>query len=189
MAKLTLPLQRHINEALETFSSHHTGHDGKSLRRLIPRNKLPYLYRNFLAGKETPDDQPGLLLHKFVSSDAKDELHNHPWRWAVSFILTGSYRETRSNPMRGDYMKHKQVLLGPPQTDDFSAGDHNFIGADTFHSVQLLSEEVWTLFLHGPRIQHWAFVPAIHDGTLQTMRVIKTRTFNARKAVHGSRSM
>ena len=33
----------------------------------------------------------GVYLHRFHRPDIDQHLHNHPWRWAASLILNGSY--------------------------------------------------------------------------------------------------
>ncbi len=189
---ITPPLAGVISDALEVFASLHSNLKGESLRALIPRQDrkkrskpVPYLYRNFLAGKEVPVEQPGLLLHKFVSSDLDGELHNHPWRWSVSFILTGRYREHRSTPRNKDFKKKKQILFKPPTVQEFGPGDHNFIAANDFHRVELLTDEVWTLFLHGPRTQTWGFAPEVF-GEKASFKIIKNRTFRSRKRVRNA---
>lgn len=41
---------------------------------------------------------PNLYLHRFLRPDEDGELHNHPWRWAVSVMLAGGYAEERLAP-------------------------------------------------------------------------------------------
>lgn len=175
-----------VGSALERFASMHSDLRGESLRRLIPRKEegkeIPYLYRNFLAGKETEDGEPGILLHKFVASDKIGEIHNHPWRWSVSFILLGAYRESRSMPKRGDFIEKGEIEFREIQTRDLLAGDINYIDANDFHRVELLDKEVWTLFVHGPRTQTWGFAKAIANETVPYRNVV-SRTFRSREKV------
>lgn len=88
-----------------------------------------------------------IFLHCFHASDEATP-HNHPWKWAVSFICAGRYREFRPTVLPTD---------GNENVRDFKPGDINIIRAGDFHHVELLTDRVWTLFIHGKRIQHWGF--------------------------------
>ena len=63
----------------------------------IRPQEYPYLERYFVAGWSPRNRRtgPALFLHHFVASDPDDEVHNHPWGWSSSLILTGGYREYR----------------------------------------------------------------------------------------------
>lgn len=107
--------------------------------RLISDDGTPYLERYYL----------GTLLgwrfylHRFVGSDPARGLHDHPWRRAVSLILSGSYWEERRQDVR--LVRWFNRLTG-----------------DTFHRVVLRRQvsvdldgelherdlPVWTLFAH-----------------------------------------
>ena len=56
----------------------------------------------------------------------------------------------------------------------------NIIKANTFHRVELLTPEVWTLFIHGPRVQPWGFVKEGSYGVPLEMRVVHGKTSEAR---------
>jgi len=172
---MSIPLAKAISEALEKFAA-------RGERRLIPRGKdqIAYLYRNFLEGKPAPDGEPGLLLHKFVASDTFEQLHNHPWTWSVSFILEGSYRETRE--VIQTRQGNGKILLRRQWQRDFKPGDHNYIARNDFHRVDLISNHVWTLFLHGPREGDWSFVPENY-GEFVIPRMVTKRTFDVREKV------
>jgi len=86
----------------------------------------------------------GLYLHCFHRSDDDGALHNHPWRWAVSLVLKGGYSEERRV---GDMVVRRRV---EPWTI-------NFLTHDTFHRVDLVRGDAWTLFLVGPVVQSWGF--------------------------------
>jgi len=88
---------------------------------------------------------PRVHLHRFHRSDEDQELHNHPWRWAAGVILAGGYREERR--VAGDVVAVRVVR----------PGSLNLIHGDTFHRVELLDGECWTLFLTGSRNQEWGF--------------------------------
>lgn len=90
------------------------------------------------------DKRWGLYLHRFHRGDDDVELHNHPWRWALSLILAGGYVEERRV---GDAVIVRKVC----------PGTLNRIDADDFHRVDLLEHDAWSLFLVGPKFQGWGF--------------------------------
>lgn len=102
-----------------------------------------YLYRYTLRDL---DDGGYVYLHRFMRSDADQELHNHPWS-ATSLILAGGYREER---------RDARVVTGVAW-QDYRPGDVNIIAPDTFHRVDLLEHDCWTLCTVGPRVQDWGF--------------------------------
>lgn len=122
--------------------------------REISDGNTPYLERYYL----------GSLLgwrfyiHRFVGSDPDRGLHDHPWRFAISLILSGWYlEETRTGIHRVRWL--------------------NFLTADTFHRVILppvmvpscnalckyvphptQRQECWTLFAHtAGDAKRWGF--------------------------------
>lgn len=101
--------------------------------------------------------RPALYLHYFFRGDHDREIHNHPWSWAVSLVLTGGYVEERYDGPLGSIerrrLKHRR--LGP--------GSVNFIRHDTYHRVTMIDRTAWTLFMAGPRVptkrgEDWGFV-------------------------------
>lgn len=113
----------------------------------------PYLSRFYLVRKRQPDrdDDSGngrfsLYLHYFYRGDEDWALHNHPWGFSMSLILTNGYIEERWTP--GGIKKH---ILRP--------GSINIIRSNDFHRVDLIHPErgAWTLFLTGRRVQEWGF--------------------------------
>lgn len=110
----------------------------------------PYRTRYYLLG--TPRNAGAkasngweVYLHCFHTSDDAEEFHNHPWKWALSVILSGGYREVRLMP-RGVSFR------------DLSPGSINMLKSTDFHRIDLYSKECWTLFITGPRIQDWGFL-------------------------------
>ena len=91
-----------------------------------------------------------VYLHRFVASDPGRGLHNHPWRRAVSLLLSGSYLETRMLGAAED-----NVL----QTRCLRPGNLNLISGETFHRVNLpAGHEAWSLFIHAPKAKGWGFI-------------------------------
>ncbi len=85
-----------------------------------------------------------VYLNRFERGDEDLELHDHPWCWAVSLILSGGYVEERRDG-------------GCIESRVFAPGNLNLIWADTFHRVDGVQADTWTLFLAGPRVQKWHF--------------------------------
>lgn len=127
--------------------------------------KSPYLSRYYVIGRERglesvdPSDPPrarrarkvlwparhhGMYLHHFHRGDDEMELHSHPWKWAVAVILAGGYVEERRVGVR----VHRRIC---------KPGHVSFIGQNTFHRVELLEHDAWTLFVCGPKVARWGF--------------------------------
>ncbi len=86
-----------------------------------------------------------VFLHHFHRGDEDYELHNHPWLFAVSLILVNGYCEWR-RPNEG---RIKPVVFLP--------GALNFIWPGTYHRVDLLGPDVWSIMVAGPSVQDWGF--------------------------------
>lgn len=129
----------------------------------------PYLSRWYLLGRPTmpdgshpftedgspregiqdPDRPFAVFLHKFHRGDDDLELHNHPWAWSMAIVLSGGYREERRRgaPETGGCVFVRDVR--PPAI--------NIIHHDTFHRVELLEADAWSIFVAGTREKGWGF--------------------------------
>lgn len=119
--------------------------------KIIHENGTPYLERYYLFSIY----KLRFYLHRFVASDPDRGLHNHPWRWAISFILLGEYLEI----LEGRYKIIRWF---------------NFITGDKFHRVKLShylsgqEKEVWTLFIHPNNYsKDWGFMRPDAQGILK----------------------
>ncbi len=128
--------------------------------RLITRgDDQPYLLRHYLRRhSEHFKKLPGLYLHCFLASDDEDELHNHPFQWSLSLILSGGYFEDRvvwwnRSWKPGDPGEPMEI-----QRKEIKPFRLNFIRANDYHRVDLRDGRAWTLFLAGPRTQDWGFL-------------------------------
>ncbi len=82
-----------------------------------------------------------LYIHHFHRPDADDAPHNHPWKWAFSFILVGGYWEYRAYENGEWNLKWKAPFT------------FNFIPHSIYHRVDKMRfRESWTLFFAGPRV-------------------------------------
>jgi hypothetical protein len=114
-----------------------------------PQGK-PYLTRYYLFGADRKFGN--IFLHHFHSSDldVSDNgtylLHNHPF-WGLSLILVGGYIEERRQP--DDTITKKKFL----------PWSFNLVKHETFHRVELLQQDGWSLFITGSRTDErsWGF--------------------------------
>ena len=90
---------------------------------------------------------PGLYLHRFFRGDQDRELHNHPWLWSFSFVLTGGYVEERLTRTGVRFKERKPLRF-------------NFLLGNTFHRVDLVNKQsgAWTLFCSGSEVKDWGFM-------------------------------
>lgn len=137
--------------------------------------KTPYLSRYYIKGGPrmadgsspfNPDGSPkkdaiwpdgiGIYLHRFHKSDADGAVHNHPWKWAISLILSGGYWE--------DYVDDDED--NPTvRTRCLKVFDVNRISHNTFHRVDLRDTECWSLFITGPKVSSWGFRTFYHHNS------------------------
>jgi hypothetical protein len=104
--------------------------------REIKHQGQPYMERYYVA---TLFGYWRVYIHRFVGSDP-DGLHSHPWRWGATVILAGWYLEQRR-------FGHRVVRWG------------GIVNGDTFHRViKPEGADVWTLFVHSPRVMNWGFL-------------------------------
>lgn len=129
---------------------------GKLRSRMIENEKgEAYLQRYVIYGWIPGDDNKSrpvnIYLHRFFRPDDDRAVHNHPWHWAVSFILTGGYSEQVRRLNRYDEPALFERRLDAPNV--------NVIKGDTFHRITELHGETWTLFIaskkHG---RSWGFM-------------------------------
>lgn len=128
-------------------------------------NADPYLLRIYLTphqddeiGKPKRDRKlPGVFLHYFFRGDHDRELHNHPWKWAWSVILTKGYIEERLSRGAG--------LLGADihYSRRIRVFGVNVIRQNDYHRVILDRGPCWTLFVAGPQVpavrgEDWGFL-------------------------------
>lgn len=90
----------------------------------------------------------GIYLHKLMSRDQEPGVfHDHPWRWNLSFILTGWYLEERPEFNKAIFTRR----LIP--------WDLNVIAEDTFHRLLAVSEGgCWTIYIRGGRTREDGFL-------------------------------
>jgi len=106
----------------------------------------------FLVSPSASKDAWRLRLHHFVRGDQDRELHSHPW-YGVSLILLGGYREeyreTDHDPLGVPTHRVRERSYGPLSV--------NVITPETFHRVDLIERDAWTIFLSSPQRGSWGF--------------------------------
>lgn len=117
----------------------------------IEKNGDPYLTRWWLTSKTHERHQarkwlPGILLHHIWRPDEDRAPHSHPW-WFVSVVLKGFYVENRYN-QSGRW--NKRVVR-----NRFSIA---FRRAADLHEIAVVSPDLWTLVLAGPKRREWGFM-------------------------------
>lgn len=94
-------------------------------------------------------------LHRFIAGDPGKALHNHPWKAAASFILSGQYIETRLTKKQPDLSFKKRQI---------KAGSINWINGDVYHRIDLEpKQQVWSLFMHSKKQEQWGFIEHQHQ--------------------------
>lgn len=87
-----------------------------------------------------------IYIHRIPRPDVDRDLHNHPWKWAKSFVLRGGYKEQRLT--RTGRIISKWVM----------AGDSNRLDDNTYHRIDIILPDTLTLFIAGPRNKSWGFL-------------------------------
>lgn len=149
-------LQKFADYALsKNAPGSYAGEDDERWAYTITTDGSPYLTRILLSRLLKLKDKlgVGVYIHKFHRPDIDQHLHNHPWKWAFSVILSGSYTEERFVDVVSNgglapltVSKTRRVRWFNKLTD-----------AD-YHKVETLHGDVWTLFITGPRTQDWGFL-------------------------------
>lgn len=81
-----------------------------------------------------------IYLHHFLHSDDDRALHDHPWLFNCSILVKGTYYEVTFS---GACRRRRWVPY--------------FRWGKAAHRVELVSREVWTVFITGPVVRDWGF--------------------------------
>ena len=104
-----------------------------------------------------------LYLHRIYRPDSDRLIHNHPWRFSVSFILSGGYIEERLREV-----ERIDVNTGEKYPDYWIEKRHvrpftfNVFTQKSAHRITHLNGPVYTLFFAGPKVQSWGFFELIY---------------------------
>lgn len=99
----------------------------------------------------------GVYLHHFHRSDDAGALHNHPWKWALGIIMVGGYSEEKRVSIFGCGPTYPQTERHKVERLDHKPGSFNLLKHDTFHRVDLIEHDAWSLFITGKKDSSWGF--------------------------------
>lgn len=103
-----------------------------------------------------------VYLHHFHRPDAGRHLHNHPWKWAASLLLSGSYEEDRVDMPTIEAWRSYLVDGFEVLHEHKHVRRTNVIHDTDYHRVTRLHGDVWTLFVVGPENKDWGFLVRGH---------------------------
>ena len=100
-------------------------------------------------------------IHHYLRTDPDRGVHDHPWNWAIAWLLAGEYIERRLTGFNG--LGDCNFEFVPRHT-----GVPYLLTGRDFHSLDLApGRTVWSLFVHGPFRKGWGFLrPVPWDGDL-----------------------
>ena len=121
--------------------------------RIIDIDGRPYLERYYL-GKAL-----GLTfyLHRFVAADQDRHVHDHPWAWAFSLVLAGSYLEEAVRWFTPACAWESRLVWRRWWRP-------NLIRGRSFHRIHQAKPETWTLFMHTRTVKGWGFLKPVEAG-------------------------
>jgi hypothetical protein len=113
---------------------------------------------------------PGIFqvaIHRFWKSDDDGGLHDHPWLFWGSYILEGGYQEHLAGGL---------VAQRKP-------GQFRLRHGWSRHRIELPHDgaEVWTLFIMGPKIRAWGFIPDITQTWMHWKPYLEMRAAQGRE--------
>lgn len=132
--------------------------------RIISDDGKPYLERYYLftlLGVR-------FYIHRFVGSDPARGLHDHPWPWAGSVVLSGWYLEEIRGTEAAAITRILAEMNGTTGVIRRRVRWLNWLTGDRFHRVVLPPgrSECWTLFFHrAAYTKPWGFLRSLSDDT------------------------
>lgn len=116
---------------------------------VIGGHERPYLLRWFVIPRNPVFN---IYLHQFRRSDDDRALHDHPWLFNASWLLSG------------EYLEHTIKAGGLLVQTNRRAGDWKVRWGKAPHRVELVTHPdnsqptpCWTIFITGPRVRQWGF--------------------------------
>lgn len=104
-----------------------------------------------------------VYLHYYHTSDGDPALHDHPWRWALSFVLWGWYDEERLTGVQTAHAKGDAWIPGQALTRYTRRRWFNALLGTSWHRVARVRAHSMTLFITGPYFKSWSFM--LPDGS------------------------
>lgn len=135
-------------------------------RHITGKDGSIYMYRYWLFnGYDSPRHKkwlPSIRLHRIMRPDSDRHMHDHPWRWARTFVLKGWYREER--PSIGSEAEQMALKCGlrfhvKPVSYVREVAYTGLLMHGCYHRITEASPDgVWTLFITGPKTDTWGFL-------------------------------
>lgn len=102
-----------------------------------------YLTRYYLWGNGSGTSFE-IYVHHMHATDGFRWLHNHPWKWFISFVFSGSYiQETFNRETRTFGKQHIRWL-------------NLFRGLNRYHAIrELPNGDAWTLVIAPPKLKNY----------------------------------
>lgn len=89
-----------------------------------------------------------IYVHRLYRSDDDPHMHNHPWSWCGSLVLSGGYVNARRTE---DPARTRLDIVGPLDSFVMRPTDYHKI-----HTI--IDGPVTTLFVAGPRLKSWGYM-------------------------------
>ena len=152
---------------------------GLSGKRIYLNGK-PYLTRYYLLGDGSGKGYE-VYLHHIQREDPYRWLHNHPWRWFLSIVLRGGYKqEVLQLPGEGPHKTQRVRFI------------NLFRGQNRYHAItELPKKGAWTLVIVPPKMResrrwgYWNEDAKVHEPDsgdesegCETIRFGTKQTFN-----------
>lgn len=153
-----------------------TGDNTITIPRWLQHRHTEWLNSVWYFGRRLRACLPNLYVHQMHAPDLDPACHDHPWPWAVSWVMLGGYTEQRiiasdlkGNPYRGAgelravweiFRRYGCLEPRDIHTRELKAPALNLISGKTFHRIDSITYDgihgsgppgTWTLFLAGPR--------------------------------------
>ncbi|MGA0569608.1 hypothetical protein ACO2Q9_02685 [Variovorax sp. VNK109] len=118
---------------------------------VIGGKERPYLKRHRLLPS---NPLLNIFVHEFLRSDDDRALHDHPWLFNISVLLSGEYRE---HTPHGVFARYCGDIVfrwwkSPHRVELLTIAD--FVSSQPYNDTPI---SCWTLFIRGPRIREWGF--------------------------------
>lgn len=114
-----------------------------------------------------------VMLHHIHRPDHDREMHNHPWKKAYSFLLTGSYTEERLA---------QDLLPFVMEREYHQVRWFNILHKEDFHKITSIQGPLWTLFIVGNHQNtngvDWGFLDE------ENRKLIPHEEYNAKTGAH-----
>lgn len=106
-----------------------------------------YLTRYYLVGDGSGESFE-IYVHHMHATDSFRWLHNHPWKWFISFVFAGSYVQDTYDRRTNEFGEQHVHWL------------NLFRGLNRYHSIrELPTGSAWTLVLTPPKLKdyNWGY--------------------------------